>query len=94
NPIMSAMTDAVQQVNRAEEVAALMRLRDRLLILGVRAELRDNNTALRIEPDAGMPVWVFVGYGGAFFSWQAAEKRHPVADVEGAAKVLADYLGR
>ena len=41
-----------------------------------------------------LPVWVFVGYGGAFYSWQNAEKRHPVADVEGAADVLAEYIAK
>jgi hypothetical protein len=95
NPIMSAMTDAVDQASQEGEVTALMKLRDQLLELGVRAELRDNNTAIMIaRPEIGLPVWVFVGYGGAYFSWQSAEKRHPTGDVEGAAKVLAVYAGR
>ncbi|MEU8272480.1 hypothetical protein AB0B89_35685 [Sphaerisporangium sp. NPDC049002] len=46
------------------------------------------------RPRVGLPVWVFVGFGGAYFSWQSAEKRHPVADLEGAANVLAEYVGR
>ncbi|GAA1288054.1 hypothetical protein GCM10009658_35520 [Planotetraspora silvatica] len=74
----------------------LVRLRDRLTGLGVNAELRDNNTALMVHRPSGggMPVWVFVGYGGAYYSWQSAEKRHPVDDVAGAATVLAAYVGR
>ncbi len=43
---------------------------------------------------AGLPVWVFVGYGGAYYSWQNAEKRHPTSDPEGAANVLAEYVAR
>lgn len=35
---------------------------------------------------------MFVGYGGAYYSWQNAEKRHPVEDAEGAANVLAAYV--
>ncbi len=88
---------AMAQANMPLEGEAnkLLKLRDRLIGLGVVGELRDNNTALMIRrPAGGMPVWVFVGYGGAFYSWQSAEKKHPVSDVEGAAKVIADYVGR
>ncbi|MFI6708488.1 hypothetical protein ACIBF7_18770 [Nonomuraea sp. NPDC050478] len=78
-----------------EEADALIRLRDRLVGLGVNAELRDNNTALMVHrPDPGLPVWVFVGYGGAYYSWQNAEKRHPANDVEGAANVLTEHVAR
>ncbi|WP_405087877.1 hypothetical protein [Microbispora sp. NBC_01389] len=30
----------------------------------------------------GLPVRVFVGYGGAYYSWQSVEQRHPVSDME------------
>ncbi|HEX4815017.1 MAG TPA: hypothetical protein VFV66_19930 [Nonomuraea sp.] len=77
------------------EADALVRLRDQLIRRGVSAELRDNNSALMVHrPEPGLPVWVFVGYGGAYYSWQNAEKRHPVGDVEGAANVLAEYVAR
>ncbi|GAA2355274.1 hypothetical protein GCM10010404_04300 [Nonomuraea africana] len=73
----------------------LVRLRDQLVLLGVNAELRDNNTALMVHrPAPGLPVWVFVGYGGASYSWQNANKRHPVGDPQGAAAVLAEYVAR
>lgn len=78
-----------------EEADALIRLRDRLVGLGVNAELRHNSTALLVHrPDPGLPVWVFVGYGGAYYSWQNAERRHPTSDVEGAANVLAQHVAR
>ncbi|MEV8635602.1 hypothetical protein AB0395_28475 [Streptosporangium sp. NPDC051023] len=77
------------------EALLLTLLRDALLLLGVRAELRDNDSALMIvRPGVGMPVWVFVGYGGAYFSWQSAEKRHPTSDLKGAAQILAAYVGQ
>ena len=44
--------------------------------------------------ECGLPVWVFVGYGGAYYSWQNAEKRHPTSDPEGAANALAEYIAR
>ena len=93
NPIDAA---AVAYMNRTAEANKLIRLRDHLIGLGINAELRDNNTALMVHPPGGrgLPVWVFVGYGGAYYSWQSAEKRHPVSDVEGAAQVLAAYVRR
>ncbi|MCW2878330.1 MAG: hypothetical protein JWQ95_2430 [Sphaerisporangium sp.] len=97
NPVMRAAAARLleQQQQQEAEARLLMVLRDALLRLNIRAELRDNGTALMIpRPNVGLPVWVFVGFGGAYFSWQSAEKRHPVADMEGAANVLAEYVGR
>jgi len=95
NPIMQAAADHLQQEHQQDEALALTLLRDELLRLGIRAELRDNDSALMVHrPRVGLPVWVFVGYGGAYYSWQSAERRHPINDVTGAAKVLADYAGR
>ncbi len=91
NSIMIAAMD--WNLGRQAEAAALVLLRDRLTTLGVDAVLRDNNSALLVHrPRPGLPVWVFVGYGGAYYSWQNAEKRHPVEDAEGAANVLAAYV--
>jgi hypothetical protein len=93
NPIMLAAVAGFPQSQ--EESELLVRLRDALTRLSVNADLRDNNSALLVRrPEPGLPVWVFVGYGGAYFSWQSAEKRHPVDDVEGAANVLAEYIAK
>ncbi|MEV5560989.1 hypothetical protein AB0L44_45765 [Nonomuraea wenchangensis] len=94
------MNSIIQAVNARlaqsqDEGIMLVRLRDRLTGLGVNAELRDNNSVLLVHrPVEGLPVWVFVGYGGAYYSWQNAEKRHPTSDPEGAANVLAEYVAR
>ncbi|MFF4779590.1 hypothetical protein ACFY05_42930 [Microtetraspora fusca] len=87
---------AVAYMNRTDEERKLLRLRHELTQLRIHTELRDNNTALLVHRPGGrgLPLWVFVGYGGAYFSWQYAEKRHPVNDAEGAAKVLAEYVSR
>ncbi len=91
----SIMQAALQGFGQTDEANALIRLRDRLVSRGVNAELRDNNCALMVHrPEPGLPVWVFVGYGGAYYSWQSAEKRHPINDVEGAADVLAEYIAK
>ncbi|MEU6411021.1 hypothetical protein [Microbispora sp. NPDC046933] len=93
NPIEVA---AVAYMNRSDEADKLIRLRDALTRLSINAELRDNNTALMVNPPSGrgMPVWVFVGYGGQFYSWNSAGRRHPVSDLEGAAKAIAAYICR
>lgn len=92
NPIMAAVA---ADIAHRDEAAKLIRLSDRLVELSVNAELRDNNTALMVHrPEPGLPVWVFVGYGGLYYSWQNAEKRHPTDDPEGMAKVLIEYLNR
>ncbi|NBE98556.1 hypothetical protein FE391_14575 [Nonomuraea sp. KC401] len=92
NSIMQAALNGFQQ---QKEANALIRLRDQLASRGVNSELRDNNSALMVHrAEPGLPVWVFVGYGGAFYSWQNAEKRHSVDDVEGAANVLAEYIAK
>jgi hypothetical protein len=91
NSIMLAATATFAR--NEEESNMLIVLRDRLTPLGVNAELRDNNSALMVHrPERGLPVWVFVGYGGAYYSWQNAEKRHPTSDPEGAANVLAECI--
>lgn len=78
-----------------DEGAMLVRLRDHLTERGVSAELRDSNSALVVQPpEPGLPVWVFVGFGGAYYSWQNAQKRHPTDDPSGAARALAEYIAR
>lgn len=73
----------------------LTRLQDRLRELGIDAALHEDFAApVVLPPEPAMPVWVFVGYGGAYHSWQHAQKRHPVSDVAGAAQALAGYIGR
>ncbi|MFJ2030627.1 hypothetical protein [Streptosporangium sp. NPDC087985] len=95
NPIMQAAAARLYEQQQQNDARLLILLRDALLPLGVRAELRDNDTARMIpRPQVGLPVWVFVGYGGGYYSWQSAEKRHPVNDLDGAAQVLADYVSR
>ncbi|YCK35887.1 hypothetical protein ACNF49_17920 [Actinomadura sp. ATCC 39365] len=93
NSIIQAVDTGFMQGQ--DEGIMLVRLRDRLTGLGVNAELRDNNSVLLVHrPAGGLPVWVFVGYGGAYYSWRSAEKRHPTSDPEGAANVLAEYVAR
>ncbi|MBB6556311.1 hypothetical protein [Nonomuraea rubra] len=93
NSIMQAAMNGFLQNQRESDM--LVRLRDQLTHLGVNADLRDDNTALVVHKrEPGLPVWVFVGFGGAYYSWQSAEQRHPTRDPEGAAKLLAEYIAR
>ncbi|MEV6033516.1 hypothetical protein AB0L65_20345 [Nonomuraea sp. NPDC052116] len=94
NPIMAVSMERINEaISHHDEAVKLITLRDRLAEIGVHAELRDNNSALMVvRPDGALPVWVFVGYGGAFYSWDNTNKRHPTDDPQGAASTLAEYV--
>ncbi|WP_219460229.1 hypothetical protein [Nonomuraea rhizosphaerae] len=90
NPIMASLANLTDPQDEANK---LIRLQTELGRIGVAAELRDNNSALMApRPDPGLPVWVFVGYGGTYYSWSNANHRHPTDDPQGAAHELAAYL--
>ncbi|MEU4228920.1 hypothetical protein AB0F17_31890 [Nonomuraea sp. NPDC026600] len=92
NPIMATVAELIKAQDEANK---LTRLHDLLAEIGIQAELRDNYSALMVHrPKPGMPVWVFVGYGGGYYSWDNANKRHPVDDPAGAARELAEYVRR
>ncbi|MEU7900484.1 hypothetical protein AB0B45_47580 [Nonomuraea sp. NPDC049152] len=91
NPTIMAL--AMGDLGRLDGENKLVRLRDQLTDLGINAELRDSNSALLVRtPEPGLPVMVFVGYGGLYYSWQDANKRHRADDPKGAAMALADYI--
>ncbi|MFC7714705.1 hypothetical protein [Nonomuraea recticatena] len=91
--IAMAMAMAMGDLAKQDETNKLVRLRDHLIDRGINAELRDGNSALLVHtPEPGLPVMVFVGYGGLYYSWQNANKRHRVDDPEGAAGALADHI--
>ena len=56
----------------------------------ISSEVRENVAGLAVHTSlpAGF-VWVFVGYGGEYFSWHGAQHQHPVKDVAGAARRIA-----
>ncbi|GLX95880.1 hypothetical protein [Herbidospora sp. NBRC 101105] len=74
----------------------LILLAGQLTEIAIRAELREENRMVLVYPPngPGLPVAVFIGYGGTCFSWNNAEKRHPVADIKGAADALKEYVTR
>jgi hypothetical protein len=76
------------------EISLLASLAAQLMHSGVRTEPTPDRTALLLyRPGASLPVWVLVGDGGVSFCWDAGRRCHPVADVIGAARALAAYLG-
>jgi hypothetical protein len=92
NSIMAAAIAGFADENESE---LLIQLRDQLTNLRVNAELRDNNSVLLVHPpEPSLPVWVLVGFKGAYYAWQNAEHRHPTSDPAGAARVLVDYIAR
>jgi hypothetical protein len=90
NSIMMLSTEGLR---RLDEARKLVMLRDRLVALGIGAELRENNSTILVpRPDPGLPVWVVVEYGGAFYAWDNNHQRHPAYDPQGAALALAKLV--
>jgi hypothetical protein len=91
---LTARRPRCQQQPALPEVSLLAMLGAQLERAGLRTEQVPGRDALLIYRSAGsLPVWVFVGNGGACFSWDAGRRHHPVTDVTGAARSLAAYLG-
>lgn len=59
----------------------------------VSSDVRENVAGLAVCTGLpGVYVWVFVGYGGKYFSWHNADRQHPVKDVPGAARRIASEV--
>jgi hypothetical protein len=72
------------------EVGLLAELRAALAELEIGSELRENAACLAVKTRApDTCLWVFVGFGGRYFSWNNAELQHPVRDMRGAARRIA-----
>ncbi|NAS26582.1 hypothetical protein GT755_33510 [Herbidospora sp. NEAU-GS84] len=91
--------NATEGLARTDQPATenyLILLAGQLTEIAIRAELREENRMVLVYPPQGpgLPVAVFIGYGGTCFSWNNAEKRHPVTDIKGAAEALKEYVTR
>ncbi|MFI0370393.1 hypothetical protein ACH35V_21200 [Actinomadura sp. 1N219] len=75
------------------EVELLAGLRAELTEYEVRSEVREDVAGLAVFTNVrGVFVWVFVAYSGRYFSWDRAECQHPVNDISGAARRLAEQV--
>ncbi|GIH91172.1 hypothetical protein ACFFMN_09260 [Planobispora siamensis] len=96
NSLMEAAAALLRHHRHQRDLLALTRLQAALLARGLRAEWRDNNSALLIwRTDPDLPVLVAMSYGCSHYCWRWRddEHRHPVGDSDGAARVLAELLG-
>lgn len=75
------------------EIELLAGLRAELTEYEVRSEVRENVAGLAVSTDVrGVFLWVFVGYSGRYFSWDQADRQHPVNDIPGAARRIAEQV--
>ncbi len=75
------------------EIELLAGLRAELTEYEVRSEVRDDVAGLAVFTDGGrVIVWVFVGYSGRYFSWDQDGRQHPVNDMPGAARRIAEQV--
>jgi hypothetical protein len=57
----------------------------------INSEVREDVAGLAVHTRVPeIVVWVFVGYDGQYFSWRSAQCQHPVKDIAGAARRVAD----
>jgi hypothetical protein len=90
--LREGMTNMVE-TGTSLEVALLAELRAALTDHMIRSEVRTSVAALAVEasePDGYL--WVFVAFEGRYFSWDNADQQHPVNDIRGAAKRIADQV--
>lgn len=75
------------------EIELLAGLRGELTEYEVRSEVRENVAGLAVFTDVdGVFVWVFVSYSGRYFSWDQDGRQHPVNDIPGAARRIAEQV--
>lgn len=75
------------------EIELLAGLRAELSEYEVRSEVRENVAGLAVATDVrGVFVWVFVSYSGRYFAWDRDGCQHPVNDIPGAARRLAERV--
>lgn len=75
------------------EAGLLAELRAALAEYEIRSELRREVACLAVETrEPGSYLWVFLGFGGRYFSWNNADLQHPVSDMPGTARRLAALI--
>lgn len=77
------------------ELELLAELRAALSEHEIMSELNEDFTGLKVTTATpGSYLWVFVNLSGRYFSWDRADRQHPVKDVAGAARRLAARAGQ
>jgi hypothetical protein len=75
------------------EAGLLAELRAALAEHEISSEVRRDLACLAVKGAASSCcIWVFVGFGGRYFSWDNAEYQHPVRDMSGAAHRIATHV--
>ena len=84
------------EIGREPQLRLLGDLCRSLAALGVGVQMRDALPGLTVNPEPGAPsgvgVYVFVSASGRDFIWRSAGNRHPVSDIDNAARRIADYV--
>lgn len=76
------------------EIGLLAELRAALADHEISSELREDLACLAVKkPGESVWLWVFVSFGGRYFSWNNAQRQHPVRDMPGAARRVVEQLG-
>jgi hypothetical protein len=75
------------------EAGLLAELRAALAEHEISSEVREDLAVLAVTTRRpGSCLWVFVGFDGRYFSWNKADLQHPVRDIPGAARRIAEQV--
>jgi hypothetical protein len=77
-------------VDISRDLKLLDRLKRRLRMVGVHAEVREHLMSLIVFPPIpALPICVFISGEGGFYSWNGGQSQQPVTDLEKAAEDIA-----
>lgn len=84
------------EIGKNEQLRLLGDLCRSLAVFGVGVQMRDAVPSLTVSADQAAPasvgVRVLVDTSGADFTWRPDDDRHPVSDIEGAARRIAECV--
>ncbi|WP_433180645.1 hypothetical protein [Actinoallomurus sp. CA-150999] len=81
------------ETSRQLELDLLAELRAALTQHDVRSEISEDVAGLAVTTKTpGVPLWVFVSFSSRYFSWAGANHQHPVNDIAGAARRIAEHV--
>jgi len=89
----AGMAASTRNSDTTGSLVLLRGLKEQLAALGVHAEIREHLMGLIVfGPTPALPLYVSVGDGGRFFTWQSNDGRYRVDDLTGAARRLSASL--
>ena len=95
-PLPRERVRTLGEIGKNEQLRLLGELCRSLAVLGVGVQMRDAVPSLTVSADqtplASGGVRVLVDTSGTEFTWRPDDNRHPVSDIDGAARRIAECV--